>query len=90
MSKKKDITNSELRIAISKNNLKYNQKFFDRDSSLYADQVIAETDLDQTRLNYLNSKDNFQNVNSAEINAQKDAKQTQTQINQTEIQKVRN
>ncbi len=74
------------RVAIAKNSMLYTRKFYSRDSILFKEKVISEAELDQAQLNYLNSKDNYQVTFANQINALLNAKQTKTQINQTEIQ----
>ncbi|AYD49047.1 HlyD family secretion protein [Arachidicoccus soli] len=79
------LVNNE-RIGIARNNMSYTHKFFFRDSLLFKEKVVSEAELDQTQLNYLNSKDNYQTVYTNQIGALQNAKQTQTQINQARIQ----
>src|SRR5699024_8073827 len=84
---KKNVTNSEYRVQISQNNLGYAHKFYRRDSILYAENVIAEAELDQTQQNYLKGKSNYQSVYNLKINAVKEFRQTQAKIDEVEIQK---
>lgn len=82
----KNIRANDERIKIGENNMIYTRKFYSRDSVLFKEKVISEAELDQSQLNYLTSKDNYQNVYSGQITALQNAKQTQSQIDQAEIQ----
>lgn len=82
-----EVSNADERIKISQKNLYYNSKLFKRDSLLWRQKVIAEAELDQAELTYLNSKSNYQNAYSLLIDAEKTVKQTQEQISEVNIQK---
>jgi hypothetical protein len=83
----KEVINTNEKIQLSQNNLNYTYKLYKRDSILWREKVIAEAELDQYQLNYLNSRTNYQNTYSALIDAQKQVRQTQEQINEVNIQK---
>jgi len=83
----KEIENSSERININKSNVAFSEKFLKRDSTLYADKVAAEAELDRTKIQHLNSKSAFSNARSSQIDAEKQAQQTLSRISEIDVQK---
>ncbi|MBX3255000.1 MAG: HlyD family efflux transporter periplasmic adaptor subunit [Chitinophagaceae bacterium] len=82
-----EVKNSRERIRINKDVLEYSAKFLKRDSILYGYKVTAESELDKTKMDYLNSKAGYANARSIQIDAEKQAQQTQSQIAHVNVQK---
>lgn len=82
-----EVLNSNERVDINKKSLVYTHKLYQRDSILFRDKVTAEAELDKRQLEYLNSRQNYANAASSQIESRKQAQQTISKITEVNIQK---
>lgn len=80
------IATAKSRVEVAKNSLKYVHKFYTRDSILFIKKVISESELDKTQMSYLSSKDAFQNATNNLINAKQAIQQTESKLQDVDIQ----
>lgn len=77
-----ELRNQEQKLELMRNNLKFAQKMYRRDSLLHSQGVISEMELDQSNLRLLEAKNNLKsfqsNINSMNIQLQS----TQSNINE--------
>jgi multidrug efflux pump subunit AcrA (membrane-fusion protein) len=64
----------------------YAHKFYKRDSILYKQKVISESELDKSELTYISAKDAYQGAMNNLINIKQTAQQTETKLLELTIQ----
>lgn len=83
----KALISARQRVNVANSALKYSSKFYSRDSVLFLKKVISESELDKTQINYLSSKDAFQNALNNLSNLKQSVQQTEAKIQELKIQK---
>jgi multidrug efflux pump subunit AcrA (membrane-fusion protein) len=78
---------AESRIAMAMNSLGYAHKFYSRDSTLFSRKVISEAELDKTQMNYISSKDAYQNSLNNLTSAKQQLQQTEAKLQELGITK---
>jgi len=84
---KKAVSVALERITMVKKSLDYSHKFYSRDSILFINKVISESEMDKSQMTYLTSKDALQNAYNNLINAKQTLQQTQSKLRELGIQK---
>jgi len=83
----REVKNSSERTQINKDVLSYSQKLLNRDSTLFSQKVSSAVEFEQAQLQHLSYSAGFTNAKSNQIDAEKQAQQTQSSITQTLLQK---
>lgn len=83
----KEVKNSLERTGINKGVLSFSQKSLDRDSVLFTQKVASPAEYEKARLQHLSYSAGYSNAQSGQIEAEKQAQQTQSNISQTQVQK---
>lgn len=83
----KEVKNSSTRIGINKGVLSFSQKALDRDSVLFAQKASSPAEYEKSKLQHLSNSAGYTNAQSNQIEAEKQAQQTKSNITQTRVQK---
>lgn len=83
----REVKNSSERTNINKGVLSFSQKSLDRDSVLFAQKVSSAAEYERAKQQHLTSSAGVTNAQSNQIDAEKQAQQTQSNITQTRVQK---
>jgi hypothetical protein len=83
----REVKNSSERTDINKGVLSFSQKFLERDSILFTQKVSSAAEYEKARLQHLSYGAGFTNAKSNQIDAEKQAQQTQSNITQSRVQK---
>ncbi len=75
------------KLLMSGESLQLMGKFHYRDSFLFSKKVIAEADLDKTKMNYLSAKDSYNDIIKDNISFKEQIQETINKLQQTAIQK---
>ncbi|MCH5688236.1 HlyD family secretion protein [Niabella sp. W65] len=86
-TQEQEFTNINNKAGITKEYIENSSKLFRRDSVLFHDRVLSESDLEKSKLNELSYKMNHNNITAEKLQKQKDRAQVQTQITEATIQK---
>lgn len=81
------LTVSHERLAISSENIQLTRKFYNRDSLLYTDKVIAESELDRSKINFLTVKDAYSSLVNDVTTVREQIQETSNKLQQVAIQK---
>jgi hypothetical protein len=81
------LSNSKLLEQTHLKNMTLSKKFSYRDSILLAEKIATEDELDQSNINYLNSKENYQNILNNILSTQQQIEDDQNKLQQQVIQR---
>jgi len=84
------ISSDEVRVEMAKKTAFYEHKAYGRDSILFVNRVISESEFDKSQMNYLAAKDALQNTISNLNNAQQAEQQTRGKIQDLDIKMPEN
>ncbi|WP_025146283.1 HlyD family secretion protein [Pedobacter jeongneungensis] len=84
---KKAITSALEKVSLSSSSMEFIHKSYNRDSILFHKKVISESEFDKSKLNYLSSRDGYQNALNSMINAKQAYQQTLGKLQEIKIQK---
>lgn len=80
------VSNFRLRETILSSSLKFLNKFYHRDSILFINKVLSESELDKSKLSLFSSRDAYQNAVSDLISSKQQARVTQGKIQELQIE----
>lgn len=83
----REVKNSSERTTINKRVLSFSQKSLDRDSILFSQKVSSAAEYERAKQQNLATSASVTNAQSNQIDAEKQAQQTQSNITQTRVQK---
>lgn len=85
--RKNSLVYNKTKAGLSRENLQFVRKFYDRDSILIKNKVISESEFDNLRMSYIASKDAYQNTLNNVSSANQMVQETENNLLQLPIQK---